>query len=207
MEHNEKLADLGPRFRMQVIVLGGFILTIWLLELVDSITGISLDQFGIVPRQISGLKGIVFAPLLHGGFGHVAANTLPFLVLGWFVILRGMRTFFIVVATAVLIGGTGTWLIAPSASIHIGASGLIFGFFGYLIFRGYFERSGQAILWAILVLVLYGGMLWGILPSSIGVSWQMHLFGFVGGAVAAYILSRHMDDDRDQDELPIEIKI
>ncbi len=141
MEQNDDLADIGRTLRSQVIILGGFIIFIWFLESVDWILGGSLDQFGITPRQISGLWGIGAAPLLHVGFGHVAANTIPFLVLGWFVLLRGPRIFITVTLIAILVSGLGTWLIAPSASIHLGASGLIFGYFGYLLFRGYFERS------------------------------------------------------------------
>lgn len=189
MEQNDDLADIGRTLRSQVIILGGFIIFIWFLESVDWILGGSLDQFGITPRQISGLWGIGAAPLLHVGFGHVAANTIPFLVLGWFVLLRGPRIFITVTLIAILVSGLGTWLIAPSASIHLGASGLIFGYFGYLLFRGYFERSMEAIVWSLLVAILYGGMLLGIFSHNPGISWQMHLFGFMGGGIAAYFLS------------------
>ena len=191
MENNENLQEITQNLRIHLIILGGFVVAIWLLESADWVIGGSLDQFGIIPRQIIGLRGIIAAPLLHGDFAHVAANTIPFVILGWFVLLRGIRTFAIVAAMALVIGGLGTWLIAPSTTIHIGASGLIFGFLGYLIFRGYFERSWQAIAWSIAVLLLYGGMLLGMLPTAaVSVSWQMHLFGFVGGGVAAYLLSK-----------------
>lgn len=190
MQNGESLQLIGQRLRLQAIVLGAFIVAMWSLELLDWAIGGTLDQFGIIPRELSGLRGIIAAPLLHGGFAHVAANTLPFLILGWFVLLQGMRQFFVVILLTGLIGGLGTWLVGPSSSIHIGASGLIFGFFGYLLFRGYFERSWHSILWALAVLVLYGGMLMGLLPSAMPISWQMHLFGFVGGALAAYILSK-----------------
>jgi len=198
MENNEQKQDFAQRLRSHVIILGAFVILIWLLELTDWLLGGSLDQFGILPRQLIGLRGIVAAPVLHGGFGHVAANTIPFIVLGWVVLLRGVRSFATVAIIAILIGGLGTWLIAPSASIHIGASGLIFGFLGYLIFRGYFDRSWQAIAWSILVLFLYGGMLLGLLPTSMPVSWQMHLFGFIGGGLAAYLLSKSKEESLDQ---------
>jgi len=193
MEDNELLQDFPQRLRSHIVILGAFVIIIWLVEVFDWILGGSLDQFGILPRQIIGLRGIILAPILHGSFGHVAANTIPFIVLGWFVLLRGVRPFVIVTTLAILIGGIGTWLIAPSASVHIGASGLIFGFLGYLIFRGYFERSWEAIGWSILVLFIYGGMLLGMLPTSMPVSWQMHLFGFIGGGLAAYLLSKNED--------------
>lgn len=194
MENNENLQNLAQHLRIHIGILGGFVVVIWLLEFADWAMGGSLDQFGIIPRQLVGLRGIIAAPVLHGDFAHVAANTVPFVILGWFVLLRGTRTFAIVAALALFIGGLGTWLIAPSTSIHIGASGLVFGFLGYLIFRGYFERSWQSIAWSIVVLLLYGGMLLGILPIAMSVSWQMHLFGFIGGGVAAYLLSKSKDE-------------
>ncbi|MFN2136784.1 MAG: rhomboid family intramembrane serine protease [Candidatus Promineifilaceae bacterium] len=202
MQHNEDLQALGQRLRSHIVILGSFVFVMWLEELVDWTIGGRLDRFGIIPRSVTGLRGIFVAPFLHGGFAHVAANTLPFLILGWFVLLRGWRSFAIVTIVVVLVGGLGTWLFAPAASLHIGASGLVFGFFGYLLFRGYFERSWQSILWSVLVLLLYGGMLVGMVPTSLPISWQMHLFGFLGGAVAAYLLTRFDDSD----EFRIEIK-
>lgn len=189
MEQNEKLTDIGRTLRTQVILLGGLIFLFWFLEGIDWLLGGQLDQYGIAPRHISGLWGIIAAPFLHAGFSHVAANTIPFLVLGWLVLLRGTRTFLWVTAIVILVSGFGTWLIAPSASIHLGASGLIFGYFGYLLFRGYFERSWEAVLLSVIVAILYGGMLFGIISNNPGISWQMHLFGFVGGAFSAYLLS------------------
>jgi membrane associated rhomboid family serine protease len=189
MDQNENLSEISRTLRSQAIILGGFVVFIWLLEVIDWVLGGNLDQFGILPRQVSGLWGIGAAPLLHFGFAHVAANTIPFLVLGWFVLLRGIKTFMLVTLITVLVSGFGTWLIAPSASIHLGASGIVFGYFGYLLARGYFERSWEAIVWSVVVALLYGGMLVGLFPNSMGISWQMHLFGFLGGALAAYLLS------------------
>jgi membrane associated rhomboid family serine protease len=189
LNQEEDLVDIGHILRTQVVILGGFIITIWVLEAIDWVLGGSLDQFGIVPRQSSGIWGIGAAPLLHVGFAHVAANTIPFLILGWFVLLRGVKSFMFVTAMVVIISGFGTWLIAPASSIHLGASGLVFGYFGYLLMRGYFERSWEAIVWSIVVLLLYGGMMVGLFPRGTGISWQMHLFGFIGGGFAAYLLA------------------
>jgi membrane associated rhomboid family serine protease len=200
MEKQEELTEIGQTLRTQAIILGGFIIFIWVLEAFDWVLGGTLDQFGIVPRQASGLWGIGAAPLLHVGFAHVAANTIPFLVLGWFVLLRGVKTFMLVTLITLLVSGFGTWLIAPSASIHLGASGLIFGYFGYLLLRGYFERSWEAIVWSIVVALLYGGMMIGLFPQSVGISWQMHLFGFIGGGLAAYLLANGRSES-DLDEL------
>ncbi len=188
--------DIKQTLKSQAIILGGFILFIWLVEIVDWLffRG-ALNNFGIRPREIGGLEGILFAPLLHGSFAHLMANTLPLLVLGWFVLLRGTRTFITVTLVVVLVSGLGTWLIGPTGTTHIGASGLVFGYFGYLLLNSWFERSLSAVLWAVGVFFLYGGLMWGVLPQGNGISWQGHLFGFIGGGVAAYLLAKRADDD------------
>jgi membrane associated rhomboid family serine protease len=195
MEQDEELAAIKQTLRTQVIILGGFVVFIWLLEAVDWVLGGALDQFGIAPRRAYGLWGVAAAPLLHVGFAHVAANTIPFLILGWFVLLRGFKTFVKVTLIVMIVSGFGTWLIAPSTSIHLGASGLVFGYFGYLLLRGYFERSWEAIVWSVVVALLYGGMILGLFPGSAGISWQMHLFGFIGGGLAAYLLSNGQSEE------------
>jgi membrane associated rhomboid family serine protease len=161
----------------------------WVMELGDALVpGRWLDSHGIIPRTMSGLWGILFAPLLHGGFPHLIANTVPFLTLGFLVMLRGLGTFIGVSLLVILLGGLGVWMLAPMNTIHIGASGLIFGYIGYLLARGYFERSFGALAIAVLVGVLYGGALWGVLPGQPGISWQGHLFGFLAGVVTAGIM-------------------
>lgn len=187
MDNQERTSNLKQLLRFQVNVLVGLVALFWLIEVVDWLLWqIALDQWGIRPRQLVGLWGVVLAPFLHAGFGHVAANTLPFLVLGWFVLLQGIRPFLFVTTTVMLISGLGTWLIAPANTVHIGASGLIFGYFGFLLLRGYFARKASALFVSFLVILLYGGLIWGILPQGPGISWQGHLFGFVGGGLAAY---------------------
>jgi membrane associated rhomboid family serine protease len=136
-----------------------------------------------------GLLQILFAPFLHVGFGHVAANSVPFFALGMLVLLRSGRDFIIVSLVALGISGLGVWLIAPAHTVHLGASGVIFGYLGYLWARGAFERSVPAISAALIATLLYGGIWWGILPGQVGVSWQGHLFGFLGGILAAYLLA------------------
>lgn len=171
------------------LILLGFVLVIWFVELVDWLLFDGyLDRLGIVPRSITGLRGVFFAPFLHGGVPHLLANTIPFLVLGALVMARYHRRFLAISAIVVLVGGLGTWLIGPANSLHIGSSVLIFGYIGFLLAAAWRERSAAAILPAILVMVLYGGVLWGVLPQQNGISWQSHLFGFVGGVVAARYL-------------------
>ena len=182
---------IARELKTQVIILGGFIALIWTLEIVDMLfLGGALNAYGIRPRSIIGLRGILFAPFLHGGLAHVAANTIPFLTLGWLIMLRETSDFFVVTAVTMIVSGLGTWLIGPANSIHIGASGLIFGYLGFLLLRGYFERSVTAILFSLIVGLVYGGLIWGVLPLQFGVSWQGHLFGFIGGGLAARLLAR-----------------
>jgi membrane associated rhomboid family serine protease len=159
----------------------------WVVEVIDTIAGGRLDRQGIEPRQLSGLDGIVFAPFLHGGFGHLIANTVPFVLLGGAIALGATERFIKVSIIVAVIGGFGTWLIGPANTIHIGASGLVFGYLTYLLARGVFARSVWYLLGGVVTFMVYGGVLWGLLPAP-GISWQGHLFGAIGGVVAAYLL-------------------
>lgn len=182
---------IGRELKTQGRILGGAIALMWSLELIDIfLFRGSLDRYGIRPRSLSGLWGILFAPWLHGGLGHLIANTIPFVILGWLVMLRETSDFWIVTAITMLVGGLGVWLVGSPYTVHIGASTLIFGYLGYLLLRGYFERSFSSILISLGVGFLYGGILWGVLPARPGISWQGHLFGFIGGAIAARLLSQ-----------------
>ncbi len=196
MRHNARMqiftaiADQLPTiFRQQAQILGGFVAILWVLELVDTLLlrG-AFNRYGIRPRQWVGLRGIVLAPFLHGNLGHLAANTIPLIVLGWFIMLREIRDFWIVTAVAWIVSGVGVWFLGSPRSNHIGASGLVFGYLGFLLLRGYFERSPEAIALAVFTGFLYGGSMWGMLPIRRGRSWQGHLFGFIGGGIAARFL-------------------
>jgi membrane associated rhomboid family serine protease len=188
MSSNE-VRGLVREVKTQVMILACFVGVMWAIEIVDTVLGGALDSFGIIPRSLIGLRGIFFAPFLHGNFPHLIANTLPFITLGWFVMLRRTSDFFGVTAIAMLIGGLGTWLVAPANTVHIGASGIIFGYLGFLISRGYFERRFGSIIFSLIVGLAYGGLIWGVLPGRIGISWQGHLFGFIGGVIAAWLMS------------------
>lgn len=167
------------------------VIVLWAIEIVDyAVFNGSLDRYGIQPRQINGLWGIFFAPLLHGGFGHLIANTIPFISLGWLTMLREESDFYIVSILSALIGGVGVWIFGAPNSVHIGASILIYGYLGFLLFRGYFQKNLPSIALSILVAIVYGSLIWGVFPSDIGVSWQGHLFGFIGGAIAAKIIGK-----------------
>ena len=176
---------------LQAGILFGWVVVAWAVEGVDRwVYAGALEQYGIHPRDVPRLWGILAAPLLHAGWLHLGANTGPFVILGWLVMLRRIADFWIVTALAVLIGGLGVWLLAPANTVHLGASGVIFGYLGYLLARGYFERSVAATGLALTALVLYGGILLGVLPGQPGISWQGHVFGFIGGGVAAWVLVR-----------------
>ena len=170
-----------------VTVLSGLVVLAWIVEILDFlIPGRWLDSFGIRPRTLVGLFGIFLAPFLHANFAHLAANTVPFLVLGFLVALRGLATYIGLSLLIVIFGGLGVWLFGATGTDHIGASGVIFGYLGYLLARGYFERRVSSILIAIVVVVLYGGALWGVLPGDPRISWQAHLFGFMAGVGIAW---------------------
>ncbi len=173
------------------VLLGGALLAMWLLELADLLFfGGALDAYGIRPRSADGLDGIVLSPFLHGGLAHLANNSVPFVVFGLLVFLGGLRKFAVTTVLSALISGLGVWLVGAPNTVHIGASGVVFGYLGYLLLRGYFSRSVGAILLSLLLVVLYGGALWGLLPLQTGVSWSAHLFGFLGGTLSAYLLRR-----------------
>ena len=185
MEKTSKRANL----RLGAVLLGVVFVAMWVLEISDLlIFGGALDSWGIRPRSLDGLDGIFLAPLLHGGLAHLVNNSVPFLLLGAVTFLSGLRNFLVTTALSVLVGGLGVWLFGAPGSVHVGMSGVIFGYFGYLLLRGYFTRSVGAVLVSVALVLLYGGMLWGLLPLQTGVSWTGHLFGFLGGALSAYLL-------------------
>jgi membrane associated rhomboid family serine protease len=195
MTPKEPQTDLWQQLKTPLVIICGFVILLWLIEAVDQlIFGGALDSFGVRPRTLSGLWGILWAPFLHGGFRHLLANTGPIIILGSIVMLsRRLRDFFFISFMVILVGGLGAWLIGPRLSVHLGASGLIFGYFGFLLLAAYFERSCRAIVIAIVVLLLYSGIIWGVLPQGGGISWQTHLFGFIGGGLAAYLLSQRQN--------------
>jgi membrane associated rhomboid family serine protease len=162
----------------------------WVLEVVDVALDHRLDQYGIEPRDPDGLVGVVAAPFLHADFGHLIANTIPFVTLGIIIGLQGVARVLAVTGIVLLVSGLGTWLVAPDNSIHIGASGIVFGYAAYLLARGIFNRDLIEIAIGLGVVAIWGtALLGGLLPQD-GVSWQGHFFGAVGGVLAARVFAR-----------------
>jgi membrane associated rhomboid family serine protease len=181
-------ARIGSGIKLLVVLVG----LMWLSEVVDTALHGRLDQYGIVAREPDGLFGILTAPFLHLGFGHLISNTLPLVTLGALIAISGAMRLFSVTAIVTTIGGLGTWLVSPPHSITIGASGLVFGYAAYLIARGIFNRRiGQVLIGVVVVLVWGSALLGSLLPQD-GISWQGHLFGGIAGLLAAWILA----DDR-----------
>ncbi len=164
------------------------LLSMWAIEITDSvILDDRLQSNGIHPRELDGLDGILWAPFLHGGYRHLISNSVPFLVLGFLVALRGFRYWLTVTAAVLVVGGGLTWLLAGGSN-HIGASGIVFGYFGALMGAAFYDRRARIIAPALVALLLYSGMVAGLVPQE-GISWEGHLFGLVAGVLAARSLA------------------
>lgn len=175
-------------WRGALIVMVALGALLWVIEIINAAANYRLDRYGLRPRQLDGLEGIVTSPFLHASFGHLLANTAPFVLIGWVVLLAGVRAFVVTSALIIVVGGLLTWLIAPSGLV-VGASGLVMGWLGYLLARAYFSRRITWIIVAIAVVFFFGGLLGGLLPSvNSDVSWQGHVAGFASGIVAGWVL-------------------
>jgi membrane associated rhomboid family serine protease len=162
----------------------------WAVELVNVLDDYRLDRDGIVPRSASHLDGVLFAPFLHASFSHLLGNTVPFVILGFAIALAGAGRLLLVSLIVALVSGLGTWLTAPAGTVTVGASGIVFGYAAYLVSRGLFDRRIGEIALGVLVALLFGGALLSDLVPRSGISWQAHLFGAIGGVLAAAALAR-----------------
>jgi membrane associated rhomboid family serine protease len=180
-------AAIGRAF----VAMCAFVPVLFVIELVDMQLEGQLDQTGgIKPRIVTGLDGIVFAPLLHGSFAHLVGNSVPLILMGTFVLAAGVRRFLLSTALIALISGLGVWFFGESGTVTVGASGVIFGYLGVLLMRGLVEHSWWNIAVGLLIALLYGWQLIGVLPTDERISWQGHLFGFIGGLIAAIVFRR-----------------
>ncbi|MFD5090936.1 rhomboid family intramembrane serine protease [Amycolatopsis thailandensis] len=181
---------LPPNPKAAAIVALAFTVLLYLVELVDVVLPADLDQGGIVARDFSGLDGVLWAPLLHAGWGHLFSNTVPVLVFAFLGMAAGIGRWVLVTAIIWVLSGLGVWLIAPSGTVTVGASGVAFGWLAFLLVRGIFNRAAGQILVAVVLLGIWSGMLWGLLPGTPNVSWQGHLFGALSGIFAAWVVAR-----------------
>lgn len=181
---------LPPQPMLAALVMLAFTALLYVVELVDQLTGESLDGDGIVSRSLPGLTGIIWAPLLHGGWPHLWANTIPFLVFGFLAMAGGIAQWAMVTATIWLLSGLGVWLVGPPDTSTIGASGVIFGWLVFLLARGFFARSLAQIAVAVVLFAIWGSVLLGVLPGTPQVSWQGHLFGALAGLLCAALVAK-----------------
>ncbi|MBW8482041.1 rhomboid family intramembrane serine protease [Actinomadura parmotrematis] len=185
------LAVHGARALTAAAVVLGITAVMWVLELVDVVLGGTLDRLGVQAHDVNDLPDIFTAPFMHGSLGHLAGNTLPFVVLGFLAAVRGIGRFLAMMLVVTVVGGLGVWFTGSGNTL--GSSILVFGFFGYLLGRGVFERRLADIAIAVGVVAVYGTLIFGILPQDPNISWQGHLFGLIGGVLSAWVLRRRRE--------------
>jgi membrane associated rhomboid family serine protease len=175
--------------RRALFVMAGVIAVLWAVQIANWIDHYWLSRhFGIVAREPSRLPDIFTAPLLHWSFSHIEANSAPLFFLGFFAAYRGIRRFVVVTLLIVVTSGMGSWLFSPTRTVGAGASGVVFGYFGYVVVRGLVERHLLDVIVGLVVALSFWSILQGVLPSDPHISWQAHLFGLIGGIVAALLL-------------------
>ena len=189
MQARQRYANQADGIRALAVLVA----IMWVVEIINSIDSYRLNSDGIIPRSFSHVYGILLAPFLHASFSHLLSNTVPFVILGAVIALAGASRLLLVSLLVALVSGLGTWLTAPGGSETVGASGVVFGYATYLISRGIFNRRVMEIAVGVLVAVLFGGALISDLIPHTGISWEAHLFGGIGGVIAAAALARPSD--------------
>lgn len=198
MEEKKSIAlKIWERARGPLILL----MFMWAIRIFESVTRISMGSYGILPRRLSGLKGILTAPLIHGSYSHLFNNTIPFLVASVVIVFFYKRISGLVIALIWLITGFLVWLFAKPA-YHIGASGVVYGMVSFIFWTGLFNRDRKSIVLALIMLFLYSGMFIGILPDQPGISWESHLLGGLTGILVAYLFRIPREEDPEEDAPP-----
>jgi len=205
------MAEEKGKLLPSIIIPLSFILLLWLIQLAQELLNVNFITLGLYPRKVSGLIGIVTAPLIHAGFGHLFSNSLPLLFLGTGMLYFYPKSALKIFAIVYFIPGIFVWLFARSA-YHIGASGMIYGFVSFLFFSGIIRRDTRSIALALIVTFLYGSIIWGILPLNNGISWEYHLFGSLTGIACAFIYRKsdrykkyEWEDEEDEEKDDLEI--
>jgi membrane associated rhomboid family serine protease len=183
-------ARRGEIQRQGIMLLISIVGVMWLIEIINALDNYGLDtDGGIHPRDLGRIWEVFTAPFLHGSWGHLIANTIPFVFMGLIIALHGAKKLALVTAIVIVLGGLGTWLISPAGSVTVGASGVVFGYAGYLLARGLFDRSALEIVTGGLVGAIWGGALLASLVPHTGISWQGHVCGGIAGVIAAWLLA------------------
>jgi membrane associated rhomboid family serine protease len=187
--HPDYTGSPGQRagFRLALRLSLAFAALLWAIELLNVALGLDAAPFGVTPRTLAGLAGILFAPLVHGGFEHLLANTLPVVILGTAMLHLYPRSTPVVLPAVWLGPGIAVWLLARGGT-HLGASGLVYGLCAYVFFAGVIRRDRRALAAAMVVAFLYGASVWGVLPIQRGHSWETHLAAAVIGTLLAVVL-------------------
>jgi len=187
----KKSALIPQKWKTAIIVPGVFIGIMVVLQIIGSVGSTNLVAWGgIHPRTLNSLVDILTAPFLHGSWGHLLANAVPFLIFGFLLMVNGAKQFIAVTVVVWLVSGLGVWLLASSGTVTVGASGIVFGWLAYLVVHGVFLRDFGKIALGVVLLLIWGGMFWGVLPKDPNVSWQGHLFGAIGGVLAAWLVAK-----------------
>jgi len=194
----QRPSAVAQRVKPAIITIGALAAVMIIIQTINWATDYRLDAWGIDPRTWQGLPGVLFAPLLHGSWGHLWSNLVPLVIMGVLIMLSGMRQFLAVTALVWLVSGLGVWLVAPANTITVGASGIVFGWLAFLIVRGIWTRTWQHIVLGLVLLAIYGSLFWsGIVKVAaaditgvVTVSWQGHLFGALGGVLAAFLVAK-----------------
>ena len=183
-----------------------FIAIIWIVKLFEFVSGTDLGQYGLLPRHYSGLRGILFSPFLHGDWNHLFSNTVPFFVLSFLMIFNYRKVAFKSFVFIFFVSGILVWLFGRE-NYHIGASGLVYGMAFFIFFSGIFRKNIQSIALSLLIVFIYGGIVWGILPIDLKTSWEGHLMGAICGFSTAFYFRKTdlpaeiiLDDDEDEEE-------
>jgi len=180
-----------------LVLMAGFAGVLWVVQVLNAVDNYRLDRFGVKPRELDGLWGVVTMPFLHSSYGHLLSNTIPVVLIGWVLMLAGLSTWTMVTGLVVAGGGLLTWLVAPGDTVIVGASGMVFGWLGYLLARAYFSRRLRWIVVAVLVLIFFGTLLFGLFPTiNSDVSWQAHICGFAAGVGAGALLHPRGEETR-----------
>ncbi|MDR3477772.1 MAG: rhomboid family intramembrane serine protease [Gammaproteobacteria bacterium] len=181
-EFDTAIVSLQKNISLILILIG----SLYVIHFINWILGHRLNMLGIYPRRTWGLFGIAFSPFIHGHFNHLFFNSIPLFVLASFVLLNGLPTFYFVSVTIILLSGIATWAFGRRG-FHIGASGVIMGYWGYLLINAYHQETALSIALAAVCIYYFGGLLFHLFPTEVKSSWEGHVFGFLAGVAAAYL--------------------